>query len=124
MSVFCTVTGIAAFVSLLALLIKYPLRKLGLHKLNAFFMKLHEAASGLFFVSAAAHMISGLRTVRRNPFAALTGLISFVVSIILIAACHITKDTRKKMLWHRIYSLILTLSVAAHTVSAASAKEN
>ena len=87
-------------------------------------MELHEAASGLFFVSATVHMISSLRTVRRNPFTALTGLISFAVSIILIAACHITKDTRKKMLWHRIYSLFLALSVAAHTVGAALAKEN
>ena len=52
MSVFGTAAGIAALISLLALLVKYPLRRLGLHTLNAFFMELHEAASGLFFAAA------------------------------------------------------------------------
>ena len=122
MSVFATVTGAVALVSLLALLVKYPLRKLGMHKLNAFFMKLHEAASGLFFIAAIAHMISSLRQARKHPFAALTGVLSFVISFVLIAACHMTKDVKKKMHWHRIYSLLLTLTTAGHTASAALAK--
>ena len=95
MSVFGVAAGIAALISLLALLVKYPLRKLGMHKLNAFFMKLHEAASGLFFVAAVAHMISGLREARKNPIAALTGLAAFVISTVLIVACHMTKGTEE-----------------------------
>lgn len=124
MSVFGTAVGIAALISLLALLVKYPLRRLGLHKLNAFFMKLHEAASGLFFAAAIAHMISGLREARKNPLAALTGLTAFAVSTVLIAACHMTKDAQKKMRWHRIYSLILTITAAGHVTAAAALKKN
>ena len=122
MSVFGVAAGIAALISLLALLVKYPLRKLGMHKLNAFFMKLHEAS--LFFVAAVAHMISGLREARKNPIAALTGLAAFVISTVLIAACHMTKDAQKKMRWHRIYSLFLTLTVAGHVTAAAALKKN
>ena len=114
MSVFGVAAGIAAIISLLALLVKYPLRKLGMHKLNAFFMKLH----------AVAHMISGLREARKNPIAALTGLAAFVISTVLIAACHMTKDAQKKMRWHRIYSLFLTLTVAGHVTAAAALKKN
>ena len=124
MSVFGVAAGIAALISLLALLVKYPLSKLGMHKLNAFFMKLHEAASGLFFVAAVAHMISGLREARKNPIAALTGLAAFVISTVLIAACHMTKDAQKKMRWHRIYSLFLTLTAAGHVTAAAALKKN
>ena len=95
-----------------------------MHKLDAFFMKLHEAASSLFFVAAVAHMISGLREARKNPIAALTGLAAFVISTVLIAACHMTKDAQKKMRWHRIYSLFLTLTVAGHVTAAAALKKN
>ena len=98
MSVFGVAAGIAALISLLALLVKYPLRKLGMH--------------------------SGLREARKNPIAALTGLAAFVISTVLIAACHMTKDAQKKMRWHRIYSLFLTLTVAGHVTAAAALKKN
>ncbi len=116
MSVFGTAAGIIALVSLLALLVKYPLRRLGLHKLNAFFMRLHEAASGLFFVSAIAHMFAERRSFKRAPFSALLGLASFVISVVLIADCHMAKDAAK-MRRHRIYSLLLTLTAACHAAS-------
>lgn len=118
MTVFGAVTGIIALVSLLALLIKYPLRRLGMDRLNAFFMKLHEAASGLFFVAAIAHMLSGLRRLRENPFAVISGLAAFAVSVVLIADCHMAKDVQRKLRRHRIYSALLSAAALCHTAAA------
>lgn len=49
-------SGYAAAAALSALLVKYPLRKLGMHKANAALMQAHEAASGAYFLAALLHM--------------------------------------------------------------------
>lgn len=119
MSLVHTITGIIALVSFVLLVVKYPLRNLHLFKINAFLMKLHEAASGLFFLAAIVHMITGFSLISANS-AALTiaGFAAFIISVVLITACHLTKDMKKKMYWHRWYSLLMTAAVIVHIVLA------
>ncbi len=119
MSIVHTITGIAALVCFILLVIKYPLRKLRLFSLNAFLMKLHEAASGIFFLAAIAHMITGFSLIKTSPAVLIvSGFAAFVISIVLIAACHMTKDEKKKMYWHRWYSLMTTAAVIVHVFTA------
>ena len=62
------VLGLLSLVCFLLLAVKYPLRKLGLHKLNGSLMKLHEPASaGLMLaglVVCTAYLVDG----SYNPF--------------------------------------------------------
>ena len=119
MSIVHTITGIAALVCFILLVIKYPLRKLRLFSLNAFLMKLHEAASGIYFLAAIAHMITGFSLIRISPAALIvSGFAAFIISIVLIVACHMTKDVKKKMCWHRWYSLLMTAAIVVHVVCA------
>lgn len=104
------ITGAAACGGLAALLVKYPVRKLGLSKTSAQLMKAHEAASGVFFLAASAHMLMGLRGSRK---AVVTGMAAYLTSVALIADCHMTHDKRK-MDRHRLYSLLLAAFTAAH----------
>lgn len=55
-------SGYAAAAALSALLVKYPLRKLGMHKANAALMQAHEAASGAYFLAALLHMATSPKT--------------------------------------------------------------
>lgn len=118
-----TITGIVALICYFLLVIKYPLRKLGLHDLNASLMKLHEAMSGLFFLAMIAHLVLGLifglpAMIANRVLLAVCGFAALIISFILTAACHMTKDVKKKMYWHRWYSLILTVAIVIHVVCA------
>ena len=111
--------GYLTLACFILLAVKYPLRIAGAHKANALLMKLHEAASGLFFLAAIVHMITGFSLISANS-AVLTiaGFAAFIISVVLITACHLTKDMKKKMYWHRWYSLLMTAAVIVHIVLA------
>ena len=107
-------SGCTAAVSLAALTVKYPLRKLGLHKANAVMMQAHEAASGAYFLAALVHMATAQK---RSRIKALSGFASFAISVVLIADCHMAKDQKAKMQRHRAYSTVLTLTTLSHIFS-------
>ena len=99
-------SGYAAAAALSALLVKYPLRKLGMHKANAALMQAHEAASGAYFLAALLHMATSPKTSGCKA--------AFAVSVVLIADCHMAKDQTSKMQRHRIYSAALAAAAALH----------
>ena len=99
------VTGYICLVCFVLLAVKYPLRKLGLHKLNAALMKIHEHASGLLFIAAIAHIVLVF------PVALSRGA---ALLFWLVAACHMMKDVKKRMNWHRWLSLASCLAIIAH----------
>ena len=88
-------SGYAAAAALSALLVKYPLRKLGMHKANA----------------ALMHMATSPKT---SGCKAASGAAAFAVSVVLIADCHMAKDQTSKMQRHRIYSAALAAAAALH----------
>ena len=101
----------------LALVIKYPLRKLGFHMANAFMMKFHEIASfGLFAVGIWQIIVSIKNLASLYPAAVISGIIAYAVDIIIIAACHMTKDPAKKLRDHRILSLLAVIASLIHIV--------
>ena len=105
------VSGCTAAVSLAMLMVKYPLRRLGMHKANAVMMQAHEAASGAYFLAALAHMATAQKSSRIKT---LSGLAAFAISVVLIADCHMAKEQKAKMRRHRIYSAALTLTTLSH----------
>ncbi len=107
-------SGYTAAASLAALTVKYPLRRLGMHRANAAMMKLHEPASGAYFLAALAHMATGSGCSRLK---ALSGAAAFATSVVLIADCHMAKDQTAKMQRHRAYSAVLTAFAAIHSAA-------
>lgn len=108
------ISGYTAAVSLAALMVKYPLRKLGMNKANATMMHAHEAASGAYFLAALAHMATGQKVV---SFKTISGAAAFAISVVLIADCHMAKDQKTKMQRHRGYSAVLAAAAAIHSVA-------
>lgn len=105
-------SGYAAAAALSALLVKYPLRKLGMHKANAALMQAHEAASGAYFLAALLHNMA--TSPKTSGCKAASGAAAFAVSVVLIADCHMAKDQTSKMQRHRIYSAALAAGAALH----------
>lgn len=120
---FLKLTGDVSAASFCGLAVKYPLRKMKMHKLNAGLMKAHEPISGVFFLAASAHLAAGLMKAKKTaPAVVISGAAAYAVSFVLIAACHMTKDQKKKMQWHRIYSLALAGTMTGHAALARLAK--
>lgn len=111
------VTGYITLTCFVLLAAKYPLRKLGAHRTNAFLMRLHEAASAVFMLAGLLHMILVLKLLGScTVWLPVSGFAAFAVSLVLIAACHMTKDAKKKMYWHRRYSLAMFAAIAVHLI--------
>lgn len=112
------VTGYICLACFILLSVKYLLRKFGLHKLNAALMKIHEHASGLLFLAAIAHIILVFPTaLNKSAALPLLGAVSFALLFWLVAACHMMKDVKKRMQWHRWLSLASCLAIAAHVAA-------
>ena len=109
------VLGVLTLVCFLLLAVKYPLRKLGLHKLNSALMKLHEPASAGLLLAGLIHLILCLRLFgQQSLLLPLSGLAAFIMCFVIIAACHMMKEPKQKMRWHRILSLITVILIAIH----------
>ena len=113
-----TILGIISLVCFLALVIKYPLRKLGFNKANAAMMKLHELASFGVFACGIAQIIIGIRKYGKSrPTGVITGCIAYAIDVIIIAACHMTKNPQKKMRDHRHLSLGAAAASLIHIIA-------
>lgn len=109
------ITGYISTVCLTLLLLKYPSRKAGFRNMNRLLWKLHKPVSGIFCISAFIHLILIIPVVKtRNIFIVMSGFAAFIMAFVLITLCHTMKDIKKKMLWHRIMSLVLLFIVAFH----------
>ncbi len=109
-----SITGGASAACYGLLVVKYPLRELGMNKLNAQMMKLHEPASGAFFILGTVHGAIALLGKKKLGAAAISGATFYLLCTALIAACHMTKDPKKKMRDHRLYSLASSLALTSH----------
>ena len=109
------VLGFLSAFFFLLLVIKYPLRKLGFNKANAFMMKLHEAASLGVFVTGIVQIVVGLKRYTKDKLlSVVTGMLVYLIDFAIIAACHMTKDVKRKMHDHRLLSLASCAALAGH----------
>lgn len=110
-----SLTGGATAVCFALLVVKYPLRKLGLHRLNAKMMKLHEPVSGGLVLAGALHCAAVLSGKGKPSLpAVVTGSAFSALYMSLVTACHLTEDRKKKMHDHRLWSLASALALGAH----------
>lgn len=111
------VTGYVCLAGLLVLLLKYVARKTGSEKWNTLFRRWHKPASGIFFLAAIVHLILVIPVLKdREVLLWGTGAVSFFLGMLVITLGHTIKDKGKNMYWHRILSVMLTVSVAFHIV--------
>ena len=89
--------GYLTLACFILLAVKYPLRIAGAHKANALLMKLHEAASGGFLLFALIHVFFTFKALAiHGVWLPVMGAAALLTGLVLIYACHMTKDIRKK----------------------------
>lgn len=109
---------VMGYISLLCFLLlvgKYVARKTKRDKINRFFGKLHKPISCVFLLTCVMHMCLVFPVLKaRDILVTASGLIAFFIVILLILLCHIIKDGKKKMFWHRVLTIILLIIAIFH----------
>jgi uncharacterized protein with FMN-binding domain len=109
------ITGYFSLISFLLLVIKFIVRKMKNQKLNHIFKQLHKPVSCVFLLSCIIHFVLVIPVLKaRNLLVTYSGLLSFGIAILLILFCHIIKDGKKKMFWHRTLAFALLVAVTCH----------
>lgn len=86
-------------------------------KADRFLMKIHKGVSLLMLAGVILHVIFVLPVLKnRHIFVIITGIAAIIFLIFLICSCHMIKDRKKRLLWHRILAAAMAVSIVAHIV--------
>ena len=87
-------------------------------KADRFLMKFHKFISGLLVISCFLHVIFVVPVLKnRSILVIITGIASVIFMILVICFCHMIKDKKKKIWWHRVLTIIMAICIAGHIVT-------
>lgn len=112
---------ILGFICLLCcciLLAKMLTRKFNWETADKIMMRLHKPASAGLALFCPLHIIFAASVFRtRHLSIVLSGVSIAILTILIVGLCHILKDKRQKLRWHRILSIVLFLGILGHLSS-------
>ena len=110
--------GIICLVCFLLLAAKAITYRCNWKKADRVLMKFHKPICVLLIVSCFMHIIFVIPVLKnRSIFVILTGIASFFVMISLICLCHIIKEKKKKIWWHRCLTIIMAICIVSHVIT-------
>ncbi|MCI8993130.1 MAG: hypothetical protein HFG80_10510 [Eubacterium sp.] len=112
MAFLCGMIGLICIVILTA---KFLTRISAIKKADEFLWKLHKPASGILFLSAIAHIAVQIPFLTSKSMQSkVSGIFVLAAAVVLVAACHMIKETGLKMRIHRILTVALAGIAALH----------
>lgn len=112
------ISGYICFIFMVFLLAKFIAKRCHLTNVNAFFMKIHKYAAGGFLIAGVVHFIAVIKVIdTRDIIVVISGLVILVTGIVLMFVCHLMKNRKKELLFHRGFSLLMTVMLIVHIIS-------
>lgn len=92
--------------------------KLHLKKLDKILFKAHKPVSALLIITCIIHIfyVAPLLKNRSLPVM-ISGIATIGFMVLLICLCHMIKDRKKKLLWHRIFTILMAIGIIWHFTS-------
>ena len=107
--------GILCLICFCLLSAKAVTAKLRLKKIDRALTIVHKPVSVFLIIMCFIHIIYVVPIlINRNELVILSGIASVVFMILLICFCHIIKGRKKKLLWHRILTILMAISITGH----------
>ncbi|MDD6039376.1 MAG: hypothetical protein PUD20_11370, partial [bacterium] len=111
------ITGYLSLILLLLILAKFVSNRCKSRKANAFFMKIHKYAVFGFLLMSMIHFALVLPVLdTRATMITVSGIAIVIVGIILTIVCHVMKDHKKELPYHRFFSLLILILTLVHIV--------
>lgn len=107
--------GILSLICFGLLSAKAVTAKLHLIKMDKILMKLHKPVSGFLIITCLVHILCVVPILKnRNVLVIISGIVNVVFMVLLIYLCHVIKDKREKILWHRIMTVLMAIGIIVH----------
>ena len=107
--------GILCVICFCLLSAKAVTARLHLKDMDQILMKLHKPASAFLIIASFIHIICVIPLLKnRNVLVAVSGIANVGFMVLLIYLCHAIKDKNKKMLWHRIMTILMAIGIISH----------
>lgn len=93
-------------------------RLLHLKRADRAFMKLHKPVSAFLFVLCFLHILFVFSVLKsRSMFVVASGAAGVLLMFLLICLCHLIKDRKKKMWWHRALTILTAVCLMGHVAA-------
>lgn len=111
-------TGYICLLFTVILLAKYITKRCHLTKINEFLMRIHKYAACGFLVVGIVHFILVIKVIdTRNIIVVISGIVMLVTGIVLMLVCHIMKNRKKEIVFHRFFSFVIVIMAITHIAS-------
>lgn len=108
-------SGILCLICFCLLSAKAVTAKLHLKRLDRILMKVHKPVSVFLIIIYIVHIFYVIPILKnRDLLVVISGSVSVVFMVLLICLCHVIKDRKKKVLWHRILTILMAIGIAGH----------
>ncbi|MGN0352464.1 MAG: FMN-binding protein [Roseburia sp.] len=111
------VMGYICLICFILLAGKYVARKSNCAKVNSFFLKIHKPLSLVFLLACIIHLVLVFPVLKgRDILVTISGILCLGILILLIVLCHVIKEKKQKMFWHRLLTVALLIMIAFHVI--------
>lgn len=108
-------TGMLCFICFCMLSAKAATAKLHFKKMDKMLMKVHKPASACLVLICFVHIVCVVPIIKsRSLFVVVLGIVTAVWMVLLICLCHVQKEKKKKMWWHRILTALMAAGIIGH----------
>lgn len=108
-------SGILCFICFCLLSAKAATAKLHLKKMDKILMRVHKPVSAFLLIICFAHIFCVVPILKnRDSLVMISGIVSATVMVLLICLCHVIKVRKKKILWHRILTILMATGIIVH----------
>lgn len=112
------VSGILCLICFCLLAAKAVTARLHLKRADRAFMKLHKPVSALLFVLCFLHILFVFSVLKsRSMLVVVSGAVGVLLMFLLICLCHLIKDRKKKMWWHRALTILMAVCLMGHVAA-------
>lgn len=89
--------------------------RLHIKKMDKMLMKLHKPASAFWIITCFVHILFVVSVLKnRDVLIMITGISNIVLMVLLIYLCHAIKDRKRRILWHRILTVLMAVGITVH----------
>lgn len=108
-------SGIVCFICFCLLSAKAATAKLHVEKMDRMFMKMHKPVSAFLMIACVVHIFYSIPLLKnRSLLVVISGFSTTALMILLICFCHMIKDRKKKIWWHRVCTILMAAGILGH----------
>lgn len=109
------ISGILCLICFCLLSAKAATAKLHFKKMDKMLIKVHKPVSVFLIITCFVHIFYVVPILKnRNFLVVISGIVSVAFMVLLIFLCHSIKDIKKKILWHRILTILMAIGIIGH----------